>query len=55
MEKRSAKTGEKPLMTKFAVCNLDRNNSFDYSKAEQAFRFYGIPSRKTSGGWQLRR
>ena len=36
MEKKAKKTGEKPLMTSFAVYNLDRNNSYDYSKAERA-------------------
>ncbi len=35
MERRARKTGEKPLMTDFAVYNLARNNQFDYSKAEK--------------------
>lgn len=35
MEKRAEKTGEKPLMTTFSVYNLERNNSFDYSKAKR--------------------
>lgn len=34
MEKKAEKTGKKPLMTNFAVYNLARNNSFDYSKAK---------------------
>ena len=40
MEKKAAKTGVKPLMTKFAVYNLDRNNSFDYSKAERELGYH---------------
>lgn len=35
MEKKAAKKGEQPLMTRFSVYNLSRNNSFDYSKAKQ--------------------
>ena len=35
MEKKAKKTGEKPMMTSFSVYNLDRNNTFDYSKAER--------------------
>ena len=33
MEKQAAKKGAKPMMTTFSVYNLERNNSFDYSKA----------------------
>lgn len=33
MEKQAAKKGTKPMMTTFSVYNLERNNSFDYSKA----------------------
>ena len=33
MEKQAAKKGTKPMMTTFSVYNLQRNNSFDYSKA----------------------
>ena len=40
MEKKAAKTGEKPLMTNFAVYNLARNNSFDYSKAEKELGYH---------------
>lgn len=32
-EKKARKTGAKPIMTTFSVYNLERNNSFDYSKA----------------------
>ncbi|PWM53620.1 MAG: nucleoside-diphosphate sugar epimerase [Clostridiales bacterium] len=35
MEKKAAKKGTKPLMTTFSVYNLERNNSFDYSKAKK--------------------
>ena len=35
MEKKAKKTGEKPLMTTFAVYNLARNNAFDYTKAKR--------------------
>ena len=40
MEKKAEKSGEKPLMTNFAVYNLDRNNSFDYSKAERELGYH---------------
>lgn len=35
MEKKAAKTGEKPLLTTFSVYNLARNNTFDSTKAEE--------------------
>ena len=35
MEKSAAKSGKEPLMTTFSVYNLDKNNSFDYSKAQK--------------------
>lgn len=47
MEKRSAKTGEKPLMTNFAVYNLARNNQFDYSKAERELGYHTRPYAET--------
>ncbi len=47
MEKKAAKTGEKPLMTNFAVYNLDRNNSFDYSKAERELGYHTRPYSET--------
>ena len=47
MEKKAAKTGEKPLMTRFAVYNLDRNNSFDYSKAERELGYRTRPYAET--------
>ena len=33
MEKEAAEKGTEPVMTTFSVYNLERNNSFDYSKA----------------------
>lgn len=33
MEKKSKKSGKKPLLTRFSIWNLARNNEFDYSKA----------------------
>lgn len=47
MEKKAAKTGEKPLMTNFAVYNLDRNNNFDYSKAERELGYHTRPYAET--------
>lgn len=35
MEKQAKKTGKRPLMTTFSVYNLARNNTFDYTKAEE--------------------
>lgn len=47
MEKKAAKTGQKPLMTNFAVYNLDRNNTFDYSKAERELGYHTRPYAET--------
>lgn len=47
MEKKAASTGEKPLMTKFAVYNLARNNTFDYSKAERELGYHTRPYAET--------
>ncbi|MCR4676002.1 MAG: NAD-dependent epimerase/dehydratase family protein [Sphaerochaetaceae bacterium] len=47
MEKKAEKTGEKPLMTNFAVYNLDRNNCFDYSKAERELGYHTRPYAET--------
>lgn len=47
MEKKSQKTGEKPLMTNFAVYNLARNNKFDYSKAERELGYHTRPYAET--------
>ena len=47
MEKKAQKTGEKPLMTNFAVYNLARNNTFDYSKAEEELGYHTRPYAET--------
>ena len=47
MEKKAQKTGEKPLMTNFAVYNLARNNQFDYSKAERELGYQTRPYAET--------
>ncbi len=47
MERKAARTGEKPMMTKFAVYNLDRNNRFDYSKAEKELGYHTRPYAET--------
>lgn len=47
MEKQAQKTGEKPLMTNFAVYNLARNNEFDYSKAERELGYHTRPYEET--------
>lgn len=47
MEKKAKKTGEKPLMTNFAVYNLARNNEFDYSKAERELGYHTRPYEET--------
>ena len=40
MERKAAKTGAKALMTTFSVYNLERNNAFDYSKAEKELGYH---------------
>ena len=35
MEKKSKKTGEKPMLTQYSIYNLERNNRFDSSKAKR--------------------
>ncbi len=40
MEKKAEKNGTKPIMTTFSVYNLERNNSFDYSKAEKELDYH---------------
>ena len=47
MEKKSKKKGTKPLMTNFSVYNLDRNNRFDYSKAERELGYHTRPYEET--------
>ena len=36
----TANTGAKALMTTFSVYNLERNNAFDYSKAEKELGYH---------------
>jgi dihydroflavonol-4-reductase len=43
MEKRAKKTGEKPLLTTFSIYNLERNNTFDYSKAKKELGYRPRP------------
>ena len=40
MEKKAAKTGKKALMTTFSFYNLERNNTFDYSKAKKELGYH---------------
>lgn len=47
MEKKAAKTGEKPLMTTFSVYNLARNNEFDSSKAKRELGYTTRSYRET--------
>lgn len=47
MEKRAEKTGKAPIMTTFAIYNLDRNNAFDYSKAERELGYHTRPYAET--------
>lgn len=47
MEKKARKTGEKPVMTRFSVYNLDRNNTFDYSKAQRELDYHTRPYAET--------
>ena len=47
MEKKAEETGKKPMMTKFSVYNLDRNNTFDYSKAERELGYHTRPYEET--------
>ena len=47
MEKKAQKTGEKPMMTNFAVYNLARNNQFDYSKAQKELGYHTRPYAET--------
>lgn len=57
MEKKAQKTGEKPLMTNFAVYNLARNNEFDYSKAERELGYHTRPYAETlrdEANWLIR-
>lgn len=39
--------GEKPVMTRFSVYNLARNNRFDYSKATRELDYHTRPYAQT--------
>ena len=43
MEKMAEKSGKAPLMTTFSVYNLDKNNAFDYSKAQKEIGYKTRP------------
>ncbi len=43
MEKLAKKSGKKPMMTTFSVYNLDKNNAFDYSKAQRELGYTTRP------------
>lgn len=47
LEKKAAKSGQKPLMTTFSVYNLERNNTFDYSKAQRELGYTTRPYQET--------
>lgn len=47
MEKKAKKAGKKPLMTRFSVYNLARNNDFDSSKAERELGYTTRSYRET--------
>ena len=47
MEKKSKKTGKKPLLTTFSVYNLARNNKFDSSKAKKELGYVTRSYRET--------
>jgi dihydroflavonol-4-reductase len=47
LEKKAAKNGKQPLMTTFSVYNLDRNNSYDYSKAQRELGYRTRPYAET--------
>ena len=47
LEKKAAKSGKKPLMTTFSVYNLERNNTFDYSKAQRELGYTTRPYQET--------
>lgn len=47
MEKRAKRKGTKPVMTKFSVYNLARNNCFDSSKAKRELGYTTRPYQET--------
>lgn len=46
-EKTAGISGKKPVMTAFAVYNLERNNTFDYSKAKKVLGYHTRPYTET--------
>ena len=46
-EKTAGISGKKPVMTAFAVYNLERNNTFDYSKAKKVLGYHPRPYTET--------
>ena len=46
-EAKAAHGGKQPVMTTFSVYNLERNNSFDYSKAQRELGYHTHPCAQT--------
>lgn len=46
-ESSAARGGKQPVMTTFSVYNLERNNAFDYSKAQQELGYHTRPYAQT--------
>lgn len=46
-EAKAAHGGKPPVMTAFSVYNLERNNSFDYSKAQRELGYHTRPYAQT--------
>ncbi len=47
MEKKAARKGKKPMMTRFSVYNLARNNDFNSGKAKQELNYHTRSYRET--------
>ena len=47
LEHKAAHGGKPPMMTTFSVYNLERNNSFDYSKAQRELGYHTRPYAET--------
>ena len=48
MERQAARKGTKPVMTRFSVYNLARNNKYDYSKACRELGYTSRPYQETA-------
>lgn len=46
-ERKAQRTGKAPVMTEFSVYNLERNNTFDYSKAQKELGYHTRPYYET--------